>query len=86
MGSSEVGCLGGSGRTGTVLACMAVLAGVPPAQAVAWVRASYRPEAVETADQEAWVQWFAEWVDAHPEASGVMPASGDIPAQAAESN
>src|SRR5215471_14132729 len=26
----EVGCLGGSGRTGTVLACMAVLAGVLP--------------------------------------------------------
>jgi protein-tyrosine phosphatase len=68
-GLVEVGCLGGSGRTGTVLACMAVLAGAPPAQAVAWVRASYRPEAVETADQEAWVQWFAEWVDAHPEAS-----------------
>jgi len=68
-GLVEVGCLGGSGRTGTVLACMAVLAGVPPAQAVAWVRASYRPEAVETADQEAWVQWSAEWVDAHPEAS-----------------
>jgi protein-tyrosine phosphatase len=65
----EVGCLGGSGRTGTVLACMAVLAGVPPARAVAWVRASYRPEAVETADQEAWVEWFAAWVDDHPEAS-----------------
>jgi hypothetical protein len=48
---------------------MAVLAGVPPAQAVAWVRASYRPEAVETADQEAWVQWFADWMDDHPEAS-----------------
>src|SRR6185437_7043530 len=32
----EVGCLGGSGRTGTVLACMAVLAGVPPDEAVAW--------------------------------------------------
>jgi protein-tyrosine phosphatase len=68
-GLVEVGCLGGSGRTGTVLACMAVLAGVPPAHAVAWVRTSYRPEAVETADQEAWVQWFAEWVDAHPAAS-----------------
>src|SRR4051812_46973177 len=25
----EVGCLGGRGRTGTVLGCMAVLAGVP---------------------------------------------------------
>ena len=36
---------------------------------VAWVRASYRPEAVETADQEEWVEWFAEWVEAHPEAS-----------------
>ena len=62
----EVGCLGGRGRTGTALACMAVLAAVPLAEAVAWVRASYRPEAVETADQEAWVRWFAEWADAQP--------------------
>jgi len=57
----EVGCLGGSGRTGTVLACMAVLAGVPSTEAVEWVRAAYRREAVETTDQERWVQWFAEW-------------------------
>jgi hypothetical protein len=63
----EVGCLGGSGRTGTVLACMAVLAGVPTAEAVAWVRAAYRPQAVETAEQEAWVEWFAGW------ASGAAP-------------
>jgi hypothetical protein len=62
----EIGRLGGSGRTETVLACMAVLAGVPPPEAVAWVRASYRPEAVETVGQEAWVRWFAEWVDVHP--------------------
>ena len=59
----EVGCLGGSGRTGTVLACMAVLAGVPPAEAVPWVRGAYRPEAVETPEQEAWVQWFAAYLD-----------------------
>jgi Protein-tyrosine phosphatase len=58
----EVGCLGGSGRTGTVLACMAVLAGVPPSDAVPWVRNAYRPEAVETVEQEAWVRWFAGWV------------------------
>jgi hypothetical protein len=58
----EVGCLGGSGRTGTVLACMAVLAGVPPADAVSWVREAYRPQAVETAEQEAWVEWFADAV------------------------
>lgn len=55
----EVGCIGGRGRTGTVLACMAVLAGVPAPDAVAWVRANYDPHAVETREQEAWVGWFA---------------------------
>jgi hypothetical protein len=55
----EVGCLGGSGRTGTVLACMAVLAGVPAPDAVAWVRSNYRPGAVETREQEELVAWFA---------------------------
>jgi hypothetical protein len=51
----EVGCLGGHGRTGTALAILAVLGGHPPAEAVAWVRASYCPEAVETPEQEAFV-------------------------------
>jgi hypothetical protein len=60
-GLVEVGCLGGRGRTGTVLACMAVLSGVPPEEAVAWVRSAYRREAVETPEQEEWVQWFAGW-------------------------
>jgi hypothetical protein len=59
----EVGCLGGSGRTGTVLACMAVLAGVPPGDAVAWLRRAYRAEAVETPEQEEWVHWFAGWAN-----------------------
>jgi len=58
----EIGCLGGLGRTGTVLACMAVLAGVAPADAVGWVRENYRSAAVETTDQESWVVWFAEYV------------------------
>ena len=51
----EVGCLGGHGRTGTALACLAVLTGHPAADAVAWVRARYCPKAVETAGQEALV-------------------------------
>ena len=59
----EVGCLGGSGRTGTVLACMAILGGVAPGEAVEWVREAYRPEAVETAEQEAWVEWFGRWAE-----------------------
>ena len=56
----EVGFLGGSGRTGTALACMAVLAGVPPGKPFRGCAPAYRPEAVETPEQEAWVQWFAD--------------------------
>ncbi len=51
----EVGCSGGHGRTGTALACLAILAGLSPSDAVSWVRAHYCPDAVETADQEAYV-------------------------------
>jgi protein-tyrosine phosphatase len=55
----EIGCLGGTGRTGTVLACMAVLAGVDAESSIEWVRAHYKPTAVETRDQEQWVLWFS---------------------------
>lgn len=55
----EVTCIGGTGRTGTVIACLAVLAGCPAADAVAWTRAHYRPHAVETPGQRRFVQWFA---------------------------
>jgi hypothetical protein len=56
----EVGCAGGLGRTGTALACMAILAGVLPDRAVAWVREHYDERAVETEAQEDWPLWFAE--------------------------
>lgn len=52
----EVSCGGGNGRTGTALAVMAVLDGVPPAGAVAWVREHYRRAAVETPWQRWWVE------------------------------
>lgn len=57
-GAVELGCAGGHGRTGTALGCLAVLAGHPPADAVAWVRAHYCDQAVETAGQAAFVQRF----------------------------
>ena len=47
--------LGGHGRTGTALACLAILTGHPATDAVAWVRARYCPQAVETASQEAFI-------------------------------
>jgi protein-tyrosine phosphatase len=54
----EVGCLGGHGRTGTALACLAILSGQSSSDAVAWVRANYCPDAVETAEQEEFVSGF----------------------------
>lgn len=51
----EIGCWGAHGRTGTALASLAVLTGLPGDEAVSWVRANYCQEAVETAEQEAFV-------------------------------
>lgn len=57
----EVACGGGSGRTGTALACVAVLDGVPGHEAVRWVRAHYFPRAVETPWQRRFVtQWSSD--------------------------
>ena len=55
----QVGCRGGVGRTGTVLSCMAVLAGVERADAVAWVRRNYQARAVDNEAQEGWALGFA---------------------------
>ncbi|MFD2466623.1 protein-tyrosine phosphatase family protein [Amycolatopsis silviterrae] len=55
----EVACLGGVGRTGTVLACLVTLGGMGPGEAVAWVRENHHARAVETPWQRWWVGWFA---------------------------
>jgi hypothetical protein len=51
-----VGCMGGWGRTGLFMALMAKVAGV--ADPVAYVRDSYTPRAVETAEQHDYVDEF----------------------------
>jgi hypothetical protein len=55
----EIGCLGGHGRTGTALGCLAVLTGTPHDEAVEWVRTVYCSDAVETDEQRAFVESFA---------------------------
>lgn len=52
----EVACVGGHGRTGTVLACMAILAGIRVTEAVAWVRAAYCERAVQEPSQQYWLE------------------------------
>lgn len=75
----EVGCGAGIGRTGTVLACMAVLDGYPVSEVVAWVRDKYHGEAVEERGQCEWIGWFAEHVEAVPPAWSSGPASPPAP-------
>jgi hypothetical protein len=53
----EIACGGGRGRTGTALAVLAVLDGVPPDEAVAFVREHYGDRhAVETPWQKRFVR------------------------------
>jgi len=58
----EIACGGGRGRTGTAIALLARLSGVPAEDAVAWVRLHYRPGAVET----PWQRRFVRRVDLDP--------------------
>jgi Protein-tyrosine phosphatase len=55
----EIACGGGKGRTGTALACLAVLDGVPSREAVDYVRMHYDRHAVETLWQRRFVTQFA---------------------------
>jgi protein-tyrosine phosphatase len=57
----EIACDGGYGRTGTALACLAVMDGLPGGEAVAWVRAHYAARAVETPWQRRFVVNFRRW-------------------------
>jgi protein-tyrosine phosphatase len=54
----EVACAGGRGRTGTALACLAILDGTPPDRAVDYVRERYHPRAVETRAQARFARGF----------------------------
>lgn len=59
----EMGCMGGHGRTGTILACMAILADptLTGPEAVTLIKTTYCSKAVETSSQEWFVRWFRAW-------------------------
>lgn len=57
----EFACAGGRGRTGTALACLAIIDGVASSKAVSYVRENYHPHAVETFAQRRYVsRWRAD--------------------------
>lgn len=53
-----VACTGGRGRTGTALACVAIIDGVAADDAVEFVRRGYDPKSVETPWQRRFVTRF----------------------------
>jgi protein-tyrosine phosphatase len=57
-GAYHIGCKAGLGRTGTALACLAIMVGAVEGDPVAWLRAAYHPEAIETPAQEEFVRCF----------------------------
>jgi protein-tyrosine phosphatase len=57
-GAYHIGCKAGIGRTGTVMACLAILAGAVEGDPVAWLRAAYFQGAIETPGQEEFVRRF----------------------------
>ncbi|MEV0345237.1 protein-tyrosine phosphatase family protein [Nonomuraea sp. NPDC050680] len=69
----EVACGGGVGRTGTVVACLAVLAGLDPAEAVAWTREHHHHRAIETPWQRRWVLRFPPSPRSCPRDQGPEP-------------
>jgi hypothetical protein len=56
----ETACRAGKGRTGTVIACLAILDGLPPGHAVSWTRHHYHHRAVQTPWQRRWVRRFPD--------------------------
>lgn len=54
----EIACSGGRGRTGTALACLAVLDGLPGRQALVYVRQHYSAQAAEAPWQRRYVTRF----------------------------
>jgi len=67
----EVGCIGGHGRTGTLLACMMVLLGADANVAIAHVRDTYCWEAIETNNQYLWVLKYENVVNGRPPMHGL---------------
>ncbi|MFC5061813.1 protein-tyrosine phosphatase family protein [Actinomycetospora atypica] len=54
----ETACRAGKGRTGTVVACLAILDGLPASHAVGWTRKHFHHRAVQTPWQRRWVRGF----------------------------
>ena len=60
----EIGCMGGHGRTGTLMALIMVHLGCKPGKAIKTIRKDYCHRAIETQKQEDLIKAYAEEVKA----------------------
>ena len=60
----EIGCMGGHGRTGTLMALIMVQLGCKPGKAIKTIRKDYCHRAIETQKQEDLIKAYAEEVKA----------------------
>jgi protein-tyrosine phosphatase len=72
-GDVAVACMGGVGRTGTVVACALIRAGLSAAEAIRRVRQVRHPEAVETEEQVMFVDAYERHVAEAGQAGRVAP-------------
>ncbi|OZC81537.1 phosphatase [Rhodococcus sp. 06-418-5] len=56
----EIACTGGVGRTGTALACLVALDGMPGSAAIDYVRSNYSDRAIETPWQKRFARKFVK--------------------------
>ena len=73
LGDVAVACMGGVGRTGTVVACALVAAGSGARDAIARVRQVRHPEAVETEEQVMFVEAYERHMDRGAATGRVAP-------------
>lgn len=73
----EIGCIGGHGRTGTMLACLYALANqeMDGSKVIEWVRSTYCPQAIEGVSQEWFVKHYIHKCLGGPD-PGDKPTSG----------
>lgn len=65
----SINCVGGHGRTGTALACMLIVAlGWGGEESIKWIRANYCDRAIESKEQERYIEKIALDMKAHNKA------------------
>lgn len=68
----DIGCIGGHGRTGTLISCLLVMQGMDPNMAISKIRQEYCSQAVESIAQTRFIQELAKATN--PAMANIVPS------------